>query len=272
MKQFTARTFAEVYNMLVEAILADGRTDETRFAHPLYDDCPTSELTLNLRNVMFEVKDPTQCRLITPYKECRKVSSKVGYIEGLMLHSYSNKVKYVPWYKDFSRDGIHSYSMYGQYIAPMLLNIKNKLKNKHTRQCVFTIYNNTTNVWNKDVTDVPCTLLGIFDIVDDKLNLTIVMRSNDLYLGTPYNIQMFSFLQQTMANTLKLELGSYTHIVHNMHIYYKNIVELKNSMKLSEFKSKSMKIDMNVNQACLEAKKYMEFIDENRLWKDYQTI
>lgn len=272
MRIFRGRTFADVYNQIVETILYDGEISETRFAHPIEDNSPTHELTLNLRNVMFEVANPIECRLTTPYKECRKVSSKVGYIEGLMLHSSSNEVKYVPWYKGFTRDGEHSYSMYGQYIQPMLSNIITKLRNNPlTRQCVFTIYENKNNIWYKDETDVPCTLLGVFDIINDKLYLTMVMRSNDVYLGTPYNIQMFSFLQQTVANTLGLKLGSYTHIVHNMHIYYSNIPELKKSISLSKFYSKSMKIDFKVVDAIKEANKYMRYVDENSVWKTYPT-
>jgi hypothetical protein len=50
------------------------------------------------------------------------------------------------------------------------------------------------------------------------------MRSNDLILGTPTDIAFFCLLQQQMLKLLQykypeLELGTYTHIVHSIHIY-----------------------------------------------------
>ena len=50
------------------------------------------------------------------------------------------------------------------------------------------------------------------------------MRSNDLILGTPTDVAFFCLLQQQMYHHLKkhypeLEMGTYTHIVHSLHIY-----------------------------------------------------
>lgn len=76
-------------------------------------------------------------------------------------------------------------------------------------------------VGNKDQT---CTLHGIFMIRDNKLNLTINMRSNDLTLGLVYDLPWFmSLIYRMRAELLStypdLEIGSYTHYVHNLHIY-----------------------------------------------------
>ena len=74
---------------------------------------------------------------------------------------------------------------------------------------------------NKDQT---CTLHGIFMIRDNKLNLTINMRSNDLTLGLVYDLPWFISLIYKMRDELldlypDLKIGSYTHYVHNLHIY-----------------------------------------------------
>lgn len=76
-------------------------------------------------------------------------------------------------------------------------------------------------VGNKDQT---CTMHGIFMIRDNKLNLTINMRSNDLTLGLVYDLPWFISLmykmQLELADTYPdLQIGSYTHYVHNLHIY-----------------------------------------------------
>lgn len=74
---------------------------------------------------------------------------------------------------------------------------------------------------NKDQT---CTMHGIFMIRDNKLNLTITMRSNDLTLGLVYDLPWFISLIHRMRDELKdvypdLEIGNYSHYVHNLHIY-----------------------------------------------------
>ena len=53
---------------------------------------------------------------------------------------------------------------------------------------------------NKDMT---CTMHGNFLIRDDKLNLAITMRSNDLNKGLVYDISFFCFLIEKMVEGLK---------------------------------------------------------------------
>ena len=74
---------------------------------------------------------------------------------------------------------------------------------------------------NKDQT---CTMHGNFLIREDKLNLTIVMRSNDVVLGLVYDLPWFCSLLDRMVDELKglypdLKKGTYTHIAHSMHMY-----------------------------------------------------
>ena len=77
---------------------------------------------------------------------------------------------------------------------------------------------------NKDQT---CTMHGIFLIRENKLNLSITMRSNDLMKGLVYDLPWFVSLIDKMVEDLKpvypdLEKGHYTHTVHSMHIYEKD--------------------------------------------------
>src|ERR1051325_2650980 len=79
-------------------------------------------------------------------------------------------------------------------------------------------------VGNKDQT---CTMHANFLIRDDKLNLSVVMRSNDLVLGLVYDMPWFVSLIDHMVEELKptypnLTKGTYTHTVHSLHIYERN--------------------------------------------------
>ena len=65
------------------------------------------------------------------------------------------------------------------------------------------------------------------------------MRSNDLILGTATDVAFFCLLQQQMLKHLQLyypnlKMGSYTHIVHSLHIYERHF-ELVKEMLSNEF-------------------------------------
>jgi thymidylate synthase len=74
---------------------------------------------------------------------------------------------------------------------------------------------------NKDMT---CTLQGNFHIREDKLHLSIHMRSNDLVLGAVFDLPYFIGLMDDAVSELRviypnIEKGSYTHKVDSIHIY-----------------------------------------------------
>lgn len=84
-------------------------------------------------------------------------------------------------------------------------------------------------VGNKDQV---CTLHGNWLIRDDLLNLSIVMRSNDLSKGLVYDISFMVSLIDRMVAELKptypnLNKGTYTHTAHSMHIYERDIPQMK---------------------------------------------
>ncbi len=98
-------------------------------------------------------------------------------------------------------------------------------QDKDTRQAILR-FSLPEHQWvgNKDQT---CTMHGNFLIRDDKLHLTITMRSNDLMKGLVYDLPWFVSLMDRMVDELKptypdLSKGTYTHLVHSMHIYEKD--------------------------------------------------
>jgi thymidylate synthase len=67
--------------------------------------------------------------------------------------------------------------------------------------------------------DVPCTLGYRFFLRDGRLNMHTSMRSNDLWLGLPYDIFTATLIQELMAGWLGVELGDYRHSVDSLHLY-----------------------------------------------------
>jgi len=70
--------------------------------------------------------------------------------------------------------------------------------------------------------DTPCTLNVGFSIRNGNLNMTVLMRSNDLWYGFCNNQYCFSNLQKLVAKRLDLDVGWYFHYANDMHIYKKH--------------------------------------------------
>jgi len=67
---------------------------------------------------------------------------------------------------------------------------------------------------------VPCTFLWHFQVDKDKrLNMTTVMRSQDVFKGLPGDLFAFTIFHEQMALETELELGYYTHFCCNLHLY-----------------------------------------------------
>ena len=93
-----------------------------------------------------------------------------------------------------------------------------KLKaNPSTRQACISIYDGKEI--HKYNTDTPCTYAVQFTILDDKLNMCVTMRSNDLWYGFCIDQYCFSMLQQLVASRLDIPVGTYYHFAHNLHLY-----------------------------------------------------
>ena len=94
----------------------------------------------------------------------------------------------------------------------------NKLKEKHnTRHAAISIYDCKEHSTYKQ--DTPCTYAVQFTILHDKLDMCVVMRSNDLWYGFCNDQYCFSELQKMIAHEVGVEVGVYYHFAHNMHLY-----------------------------------------------------
>jgi len=97
-----------------------------------------------------------------------------------------------------------------------------KLRNvKDTRHAAISIYD------GKEIStyakDTPCTYAIQFTIVNNKLNMAVLMRSNDLWYGFCNDQYCFVMLQKMIAEALILEIGDYYHFAHNLHLYNNKI-------------------------------------------------
>jgi thymidylate synthase len=94
----------------------------------------------------------------------------------------------------------------------------NILKNyRETRQACISIYDGKEI--DKYTYDTPCTYAIQFTILDNKLHMCVTMRSNDLWYGFCNDQYQFSKLQELIAKEINMDMGTYYHFAHNLHIY-----------------------------------------------------
>ena len=96
--------------------------------------------------------------------------------------------------------------------------------NPKTRQAAISIYDAKEINYGNYTHDTPCTYAVQFTILDNKLNMCVTMRSNDLWYGFCNDQYCFSQLQLMVAKELDIPVGTYYHFAHNLHLY-NNIIE-----------------------------------------------
>ncbi|MDO8524182.1 MAG: thymidylate synthase [bacterium] len=84
----------------------------------------------------------------------------------------------------------------------------------------------------REDTSSPCVLLFYPQLVDGKLHMFVVMKTNDLYNAWPENAYAFTGLQKYMADQLGVETGTYTHFSVSMHIYKDMYEEVRKKFNL----------------------------------------
>lgn len=160
----------------------------------------------------------------------RNLPMKYAIGELLWYNSGNNNLKEIQKYTSgwdrMSDDGVTVNSNYGWCI-------KNKYgfnqwewckeelkKNPNSRRAVIHIKEPS----DKESKDVNCTVCLQFFIREGKLFCTVYMRSNDIWMGFPYDVFQFTCMQIQMSMELGVELGTYTHIAGSLHLYNRNVI------------------------------------------------
>lgn len=80
--------------------------------------------------------------------------------------------------------------------------------------------------------DIPGMIMINFNIRQEKLHITAIVRSNDLFFGWPANIYQVYVLQNYVAKQLGVELGSITTISISAHIFEDQLEDIKKVLGL----------------------------------------
>jgi thymidylate synthase len=75
--------------------------------------------------------------------------------------------------------------------------------------------------------DIPSTIMMNFNIRDGKLNVSIVIRSNDLFFGWPTNLYQTSVMQKYVAKEIGCEIGGIMTSSISAHIFEEQFEHIK---------------------------------------------
>lgn len=121
----------------------------------------------------------------------------------------------------FSDNGIYFQGAYGPRFRSQVDRVLNLLRqDPDSRQAVIRIFDDVDLIGTTK--DVPCTLSLQLLIREGRLHGIMTMRSNDLWLGFPYDVYNFSQLTNAMAGELGLAVGSFTLQAGSSHLYENN--------------------------------------------------
>lgn len=228
----------EVFKAIINDIEVLGETSQPR-------EMKVNELTIDQR-----VFDPTQT--IANFNS-RKFNWK--YFAG-ELAWYLNRDRDVDYIGQFSgfwstltNPGSNEInSNYGSLLfGDQLKWVVDSLKaDKNTRQAI--AFLNQPKFQFKGNKDFVCTMYLNFFIRDNKLNMKVQMRSNDVFYGLTFDAPFFSFIQQHVRLWLletypELELGNYYHCADNIHFYERHF-ELADKMLKEPVEEASYKMEI----------------------------
>lgn len=197
------------YLELADAIMEHGRDRSPRGMH-----------TKELDDVLFVLRNPRRGHPVgigREYGPAIAAAEALGLIGGvqdpqLMLSVSANFQRFV--------DGGVFHGSYGPRIRGQLPLVVQKLKqDPDTRQAVLQVWDARYDQAGWTPKDLPCTLTLAFAQYKGSLEMSVTMRSNDLWWGTAHDVPMFTALQLTVAHALGLRPGAYKHHAISLHIY-----------------------------------------------------
>lgn len=123
-----------------------------------------------------------------------------------------------------------------------LANIIHALKDKQERESRRLIM----TAWNpKQIEQMalpPCHVMCHFQTIGKKLNCAVYARSQDLALGTPFNVASYGFLTHLLAMHCDLEAGEVILYMGNCHIYEEHIESITTILGVKPFEFPTLRI------------------------------
>ena len=178
-------------------------------------------------NECFTILDPSNCKITTPWRkwylsyakqEMEWYNTGDPNIKAFEIIRGDSEVPDV-WYDHADEDGNvrSNYGWQWQRNDQIGYVVKELKRDNDSRRALITLYDGKEHDTYQN--DTPCTLNYHFQIINGKLNLTVMMRSNDLVWGFCNDQYVAQCLMAKIADELNVDLGELTWFASNLHIY-----------------------------------------------------
>src|SRR5205814_5458874 len=145
---------------------------------------------------------------------------------------------YAPTWRNFAEDELIHGSCYGHKIFNREWNVTSQWdrivellrSDSHSRRAVLLLSEPISDT-SAGARDVACASVLQFMIRAGQVHAFVHMRSNDAIWGLPYDVFLFTMLQELLASELGLELGKYYHFASSLHLYERHFELAKRIVK-----------------------------------------
>jgi thymidylate synthase len=107
-------------------------------------------------------------------------------------------------------------------------------KSPDSRQCVLQLWDPAADLPNPDgspaAADIPCNVAVFPKIRHGKLEWMQVVRSNDIFLGMPYNFVQFASIQEMLSGWLGALPGGYHQLSDSLHVYTRDVEAVRSGL------------------------------------------
>ena len=102
------------------------------------------------------------------------------------------------------------------------------------------------NAWNvaqiHEMALPPCHMTYQFYVADERLSCHLYVRSNDLFLGAPFNIAQYALLTHMMAQQCGYEVGDLIYTIGDAHIYLNHLDQVEQQLARTPYPSPTLRL------------------------------
>lgn len=170
-------------------------------------------------------RKPQQRVLFSPIRDANPF---FHFFEAIWMLAGRNDVaypaKFAPQIKTYSDDGLSLNGAYGyrwrkRWFDQLDAVVEHLKTSPSSRREVLTMWS-AGDLLDDTSKDLPCNTQIYVDIREGALNITVLNRSNDMWLGCyGANVVHMSFLQEFLALAIGVKVGVYIQFSNNFHLY-----------------------------------------------------
>lgn len=251
MKIFKATSATNTWLEAAEYVLQNHQARDSRIG-----------MTLDIGKCIFLISNPRERWVLHRFP---MISPAFAIAEVFWILSGRNDASFIntwnPVLKKFAGDTELYHGAYGHRLRTHMgfdqieRAYESLLHNPMSRQVVMQIWDSKLDLpqtnGHPNSEDIPCNISSLLKINNGCLEWSQIMRSNDIFRGTPYNFIQFTLLQEVIAGWLNFKMGSFVLFVDSLHAYENDL----NTMSIQRTRSCST----NMDNLCFSKSEFDQF-------------